>query len=180
MRGQRPAPLPLTLQRVLAVAMAFVAGFLMLLAAGAGFLPFRLLAAIHPAVAVAVGAAAFVMLLALLVLALLVLAMLLMALAVLAVAFAFGRVLLVALMLLSGRSGLGGSGSGDQQGDRGGNHLHVILHRIRVVERRIFRRGAAAGVRLPGGFPIRRREIGFRVKRRAAAADGRPVPRPTP
>lgn len=102
----------------------------MLGAAGARLRAFGLLAAIHPAVAVAVGTAAFAVLL---MLALLVLAMLV-ALAVPAVILTLRLMLLVLGMAGVGlrRGRLSDGGSGDREGDRGSDDLHVILHRIRV------------------------------------------------
>jgi hypothetical protein len=90
----------------------------MLLAAGAGFASLGLLAAIHPAIIVAVGAAAFAMLPAFFMLAM-ILAVLLVAGAMLARLL----MLVMALMLLS-RSGLRGGRSGDRQSDSGNYDLH--------------------------------------------------------
>lgn len=91
---------------------------LMLLAASACFRPFGLLAAIHPAIIVAIGTATFRMLLmlTLLMLALVVLAVLLVALLMLTL----GPILLVLFMtLMLGRSIRGGRGLG-----RGGGGDH--------------------------------------------------------
>ncbi len=125
---------------------------LMLLAASACFRPFGLLAAIHPAIIVAIGTATFRMLLVLtlLMLALLMLAVLLVTLLMLTL----GAMLLVLFMTLvlgrgsRGWGGLGRGGGGDHQRGHYGEIFHRHSPEIENLKTIAFRRVAAAVDRL--------------------------------
>jgi hypothetical protein len=101
-----------------------------LLAAGAALAFLALLAAIHPAVAVPVGAAAFGMV-ALLIVLTMTLAMLGMAL-MLAMALMLGVALVLGVVLvLAGRRGLRDGGGSDHKSDRAQEHFHLVSPWIR-------------------------------------------------
>jgi hypothetical protein len=104
----------------------------MLLAAASSLVAFRLLAAIHPPIIVAVGATptrmAFLLSLAVLTMSVMVLAMLTMSLAVAGMSLAMLLMLLALVLgvtlMLDGR-GLGSSGCGNHKGDREGEIFHL-------------------------------------------------------
>ena len=131
--------------------MAFVPAGLgpVALAAGVALAIPLLLAAVHAAVVVAVGAAIVCGMLAALVLAVLLVLALLLVLAVLTMLLVLGVLAMVLLGLR--RSGLGQSGRSDHERDRADKRLHFSLHRIRQLKKvRIVRSGAAAEARPRG------------------------------